>query len=51
MANIKKAFSTIATLIRIHLISLLDVYELLRNVKGTYAKKKRDALMPSLFLV
>ena len=25
MANVKKAFSTIATLVRIHLISLLDV--------------------------
>ena len=49
MANVKKAFSTIATLVRIHLISLLDVYELLRNVKRTYAKKKRDVLLPSLF--
>lgn len=49
MANVKKAFSTVATLVRIHLISLLDVYELLRNVKRTYAKKKRDVLMPSLF--
>jgi len=49
MANVKKAFSTIATLIRIHLISLLDVYELLRNVKRTYAKKKKDALTLSLF--
>lgn len=48
-ANVKKAFSTVATLVRIHLISLLDVYELLRNVKRTYAKKKPDALMPSLF--
>jgi len=48
MANVKKAFSTVATLIRIHLISLLDVYELLRNVKRTYAKNNR-ALEPSLF--
>ena len=51
MANVKKAFSTIATLVRIHLISLLDVYELLRNVKRTYSKKKTDGLMPSLFPV
>lgn len=49
MVNIKKAFSTIATLIRIHLISLLDVNELLRNVKRVYTKKKREALQPSLF--
>ena len=49
MANVKKAFSTIATLIRIHLISLLDVYELLKNVKRTYSKNKPDALTPSLF--
>jgi len=49
IANVKKAFSTVATLIRIHLISLLDVYELLRNVKRTYSKKKPKTLMPSLF--
>lgn len=48
MANVKKAFSTIATLVRINLISLFDVYELLRNVKRTYTKKKPEAL-PSLF--
>ena len=51
MANVKKAFSTIATLVRIHLISLLDVYELLRNVKRTYSKKKVGELTPSLFPV
>lgn len=49
MANVKKAFSTIATLVRIHLISLLDVYELLRNVKRTYVKKKADNMTLSLF--
>ncbi len=49
MANVKKAFSTIATLVRIHLISLLDVYQLLRNVKRTYTKKKADNLTLSLF--
>jgi hypothetical protein len=49
MANVKKAFSTIATLVRIHLISLLDVYDLLRNVKRTYAKKKADNMTLSLF--
>ena len=51
IASVKKAFSTIATLVRIHLISLLDVYELLRNVKRTYSKNKPDALTPSLFPV
>jgi len=49
IANVKKAFSTIATLVRIHLISLLDVYELLRNVKRVFIKKKQDTLMPDLF--
>jgi hypothetical protein len=48
-AEIKKAFSTIATLVRIHLISMLDVYELLRNVKRTFVKKKSDDGEPSLF--
>jgi hypothetical protein len=38
MANTKKAFSVVATLIRIHLISLLDVYELLRSTKRSYMK-------------
>ncbi|MHB8338166.1 MAG: IS4 family transposase [Ignavibacteriaceae bacterium] len=51
IADVKKAFSTIATLVRIHLISLLDVYELLRNVKRTYSKQKADVLTPSLFPV
>jgi len=49
MANVKKAFSTVATLVRIHLISLLDVCELLRNVKRTYAKIKPEILNLSLF--
>ena len=51
IANVKKAFSNVATLVRIHLISLLDVYELLRNVKRTYSKQKADVLTPSLFPV
>jgi hypothetical protein len=51
IANVKKAFSTVATLVRIHLISLLDVYQLLRNVKQTYERKKLKDLMPSLFPV
>ena len=42
-AKVKKAFSTVATLIRIHLVSLLDVYELLQNVKRTWSKTKEAA--------
>lgn len=49
MAEVKKAFSTVATLVRIHLISLLDVFEMLRNVKRSYTKKRIDNLQPNLF--
>jgi hypothetical protein len=38
MAQTKKAFSVVASLIRIHLISLLDVFELLRSTKRWYSK-------------
>jgi len=37
ISKAKKAFSVVASLIRIHLISLLDVYELLRSTKRGYA--------------
>jgi len=40
MAQTKKAFSVVASLVRIHLISLLDVYELLRSTKREYIKKR-----------
>jgi hypothetical protein len=36
ISNAKKAFSVVASLVRIHLISLLDVYELLRSTKREY---------------
>jgi hypothetical protein len=39
MAQTKKAFSVVASLVRIHLISLLDVYELLQSTKREYLKK------------
>jgi hypothetical protein len=42
MAQTKKAFSVVASLVRIHLISLLDVFELLRSTKREYLKKRRD---------
>ena len=39
MAQTKKAFSVIASLIMIHLISLLDVFELLRSTNRNYLKQ------------
>lgn len=39
MAQTKKAFSVVASLIRIHLISLLDVFELLRSTNRNYLKR------------
>jgi hypothetical protein len=40
LANTKKAFSVVATLVRIHLISLLDVFELLRSTRREYLKTR-----------
>jgi len=40
IAKTKKAFSVVASLVRIHLISLLDVYELLRSTKRDYIKTR-----------
>jgi hypothetical protein len=40
ISQAKKAFSIVASLVRIHLISMLDVYELLRSTRRAY--KKRD---------
>jgi hypothetical protein len=48
-AKVAKAFSTIATLIRIHLISMLDVMELLQNVKRNWKKDTNGSPAPSLF--
>ncbi len=39
MAQTKKAFSVIAFLVRIHLISLLDVFELPRSTNRNYLKQ------------
>ena len=39
MAMTKKAFSVVASLIRIHLISLLDVFELLSSTRRNYLVK------------
>jgi len=40
MAQTKKAFSVVASLVRMHLISLLDVFELLRSTKREHLKKQ-----------
>jgi len=39
IAQAKKAFSVVASLVRIHLISMLDVYELLRSTKRIFKSK------------
>ena len=39
IAQAKKAFSVVASLVRIHLISMLDVNELLRSTKRKFANK------------
>jgi hypothetical protein len=36
ISQAKKAFSVVASLVRIHLISMLDVFELLRSTRRTY---------------
>lgn len=41
-ANAKKAFSTVATMMRIHLISMLDVYELLKNTSREFVRGKGE---------
>jgi hypothetical protein len=49
-AGTKKAFSTIAAIIRIHLTGMMDLMELLRKIKRAYMKKKTARInMPSLF--
>lgn len=50
-ANVKKAFSTIATMVRIHLVSMLDVNELLQNTKRTWERIKNGSglTIPDLF--
>jgi hypothetical protein len=48
-AKVKKAFSMVATLVRIHLISMLDVYELLRSSKREWEKAKPSEASLSIF--
>jgi len=40
-ANTGKAFSIIATLVRIHLISVLDVYELLQSTNRRFERSQK----------
>jgi hypothetical protein len=52
IAQTKKAFSVVASLVRIHLISMLDVCELLRSTHRSYHKVRgspADSLQLSLF--
>jgi len=52
IAQTKKAFSAVASLVRIHLISMLDVSELLRSTRRGYNKARESppgSLQLSLF--
>jgi hypothetical protein len=42
MAQTPKAFSVVASLIRIHLISMLDVFEMLRSTKRSFTSKAKS---------
>lgn len=44
----KKAFSTIAALIRIHLISNLDIFWMIENSRRTYTKRKSRNKSPTI---
>ena len=45
----KKAFSTVATLTRIHLVSLLDVIELIQNTKRAWKIQTQKVITITLF--
>jgi IS4 transposase len=44
----KKAFSTVAALVRIHLISNLDVFWVIENTRRTYTKRLKKTKPPNL---
>ena len=48
-AAVKKAFSTVATLIRVHLVSLLDVIELIQNTKRAWKIQTSKVMATTLF--
>lgn len=47
-AETKKAFSTMAALVRIHLVSNLDVYWVIENTRRTYRKHRKRSKSPSI---
>jgi dephospho-CoA kinase len=44
----KKAFSTVAALVRIHLLSNLDIIWTIENSRRTYTKRLKRAKPPDL---
>ncbi len=50
MAETKKAFSVVATLIRIHLISMLDVFELLKSKRRDFSGQVHSPPVKQLIL-
>ncbi|MGV8880344.1 MAG: hypothetical protein ACOH2A_15090, partial [Sphingobacteriaceae bacterium] len=44
----KKAFSTVAASVRIHLISNLDVFWVIENSRRSYPKRKKRTKPPNL---
>ena len=48
-AAVKKAFSTVATLISIHLVSLLDVIDLIQNTKRAWKIQTLKVMATTLF--
>lgn len=47
IAQTKKAFSVVASLVRIHLISMLDVFEMLRSTRREYGNQQNRLNEPS----
>lgn len=47
-ANTKKAFSTICAIVRIHLISMIEVFWLIENTRRTYTQKRKRNKDPGL---
>lgn len=49
IAQAKKTFSAVASLVRIHLISLLDINELLRNSKRSFNRSSSPPILKLSF--
>ena len=47
-SDTKKAFSTVAALVRIHLISNLDVFWVIENSRRTFTKRRKRAKPPNI---